>query len=60
LFFNRVTKLGGRLIISSPCKVFKVTMMTGSRGYLCHHCFCDGKISMHFYKDNDALHGSLG
>ena len=48
--FRRVTKLGGHLLISSPSKVFKVTMMTGNRGCKCPHCFCDGKILWTFTK----------
>ncbi len=50
LFFRRVTKLGGRHIISSHSIVFTVTMMTRIRGCKCDHCFCDGKILWTFTK----------
>jgi hypothetical protein len=43
-FFCGVTKLGDHHLISSPSKVFKVTMTTLNTGCSCHHCFCDGKI----------------
>ncbi len=42
-FFQRVTNLGDRLLISSPSEVFKVTMKGVNKGCLCCYCFCDRK-----------------
>jgi hypothetical protein len=58
-FFRRVTKLGYRHLISSPPKVFNVTMRTLNRGCEYSNCLCERKNYLNPYEATDSLHESI-